>query len=106
MKAAIYARVSKPNDTQTPDNQVHDLTAWAARLGHDLVHVYVDKQTGSTDDRPALKEALTAAHRAAVRPVARRRPGPYQPGRRGVAGGHLGEAQSGGCRDQESSGRV
>src|SRR2546427_1023594 len=62
MKCAIYARVSKPNGDQHPDNQVDALTAWAERLGHQLVHVYVDKQTGSTDDRPALKQALQAAH--------------------------------------------
>jgi len=63
MKVAIYARVSKANGDQNPDNQIHELTAWAQRLGHELVHVYVDRQTGSTDDRPALKEALRAAHR-------------------------------------------
>ncbi len=62
MKAAIYARVSKANGDQHPDNQVDALTGWAERLGHQLVHVYVDKQTGSTDDRPALTQALQAAH--------------------------------------------
>src|SRR5207247_2379235 len=62
MKAAIYARVSKANGDQHPDNQIDVLTEWARRLGHDLVHVYVDRQTGSTDDRPAIKEALQAAH--------------------------------------------
>src|SRR5881397_1942263 len=62
MKAAIYARVSKQNGDQHPDNQIDILTEWARRLGHDLVQVYVDRQTGSTDDRPALKEALRAAH--------------------------------------------
>ena len=63
MRAAIYARVSKPNGEQTPDNQIHVLTEWARRLGYELVHVYVDRQTGSTDQRSALQEALTAAHR-------------------------------------------
>ena len=48
MKAAIYARVSKPNGDQTPDNQIEALTAWAARLRYDVVNVYVDRQTGST----------------------------------------------------------
>jgi DNA invertase Pin-like site-specific DNA recombinase len=63
MKAAIYARVSRTDDTQHPENQVHDLTAWAGRLGYDLVKVYVDKQSGAKDDRPGLKDALRAAHR-------------------------------------------
>src|SRR5437867_620202 len=62
MKAAIYARVSKQNGDQHPDNQIDVLREWARRLGHDLAQVYVDRQTGSTDDRPALKEALRAAH--------------------------------------------
>src|SRR2546422_10613528 len=30
--------------------------------GFNRVHVYLDRQTGSADDRPALKEALRAAH--------------------------------------------
>jgi DNA invertase Pin-like site-specific DNA recombinase len=62
MKAAIYARVSKANGDQTPENQIEALTEWARRLGQELVATYVDRQTGSTDDRPALKEALRAAH--------------------------------------------
>src|SRR5437867_3024890 len=62
MKAAAYVRVSKANGDQHPDNQIDVLTEWARRLGHDLVQVYVDRQTGSTDDRPALKEALRGAH--------------------------------------------
>jgi DNA invertase Pin-like site-specific DNA recombinase len=65
MKAAIYARVSKPNGEQTPDNQVDELTAWAMRFGYELrpEHVYIDRQTGSTDDRPELQRALRDAHR-------------------------------------------
>ncbi len=63
MRAAVYARVSKPNGEQTPDNQTNVLREWAGRLGHELVTVYVDRQTGSTDNRPALQEALQAAHR-------------------------------------------
>jgi DNA invertase Pin-like site-specific DNA recombinase len=63
MRAAIYARVSTATGKQNPDNQVHDVTAWAARLGFEVVKVYVDRQSGSTDDRPALQEALQGAHR-------------------------------------------
>jgi DNA invertase Pin-like site-specific DNA recombinase len=61
-KAAIYARVSKANGDQDPANQTEALITWSARLGHEVVTVYVDRQTGSTDDRPALKDALRAAH--------------------------------------------
>src|SRR5207302_10895816 len=63
MRAALYCRVSKANGDQHPDNQVHELTAWAGRLGHELVHVYCDRQTGSTDDRQGLHQTLRAAHR-------------------------------------------
>ena len=45
MKAAIYARVSKANGDQHPDNQIDVLTEWARRLGHDRVQVYVDRQS-------------------------------------------------------------
>ena len=62
MKCAIYARVSKADGSQHADNQSEALTAWAERLGHEVVQVYVDRQTGSTDDRLALKEALRGAH--------------------------------------------
>jgi DNA invertase Pin-like site-specific DNA recombinase len=62
MKAAIYARVSKANGEQTPDNQIEALTDWAGRLGLEVVGVYVDRQTGARDDRPALKDAQRAAH--------------------------------------------
>jgi DNA invertase Pin-like site-specific DNA recombinase len=65
MNAAIYARVSKANGTQMPDNQIDQLTEWANRLGYtlDSRHVYIDRQTGSTDARPALQRALQDAHR-------------------------------------------
>ncbi len=65
MNAALYARVSKANGDQTPDNQLDQLQDWAERLGCtiDPGHVYVDKQTGSTDARPALQRMLQAAHR-------------------------------------------
>jgi DNA invertase Pin-like site-specific DNA recombinase len=61
-KAALYVRTSKADGSQHTENQSEALTAWAARLGHEVVAIYVDRQSGSTDDRPALKDALRAAH--------------------------------------------
>src|SRR5438132_8449094 len=64
MRCAIYARVSTNNGTQHTDNQVDELVAWAARLGHEVHRVYCDRVTGTkgAEERPALQEALRDAH--------------------------------------------
>src|SRR5713101_6935886 len=64
MKVAIYARVSTSDGRQHAENQVDELTAWAARLGHEVHRVYCDRITGTkgAEDRPALAEALRDAH--------------------------------------------
>ena len=64
MKVAIYARVSTSDGRQHTDNQVDELVAWAARLGHEVTQVYCDRVTGTkaAEERPALAEALRDAH--------------------------------------------
>ena len=64
MKVAIYARVSTSDGRQHAENQVDELTAWAARLGHEVTQVYCDRVTGTkgAEDRPALAQALRDAH--------------------------------------------
>ena len=52
MRCAIYARVSTNNGTQHTDNQVDELVAWAARLGHGVHRVYCDRITGTTAAYP------------------------------------------------------
>jgi len=68
MRCAIYARVSTSNGTQDTDNQVDELVAWAARLGHEVHRVYCDRVTGTkgAEERPALQEALRDAHQRRV----------------------------------------
>lgn len=72
MKAAIYARTSTTD--QCPENQVDELVSWAGRLGYEVVAVYTDQLSGNThaDGRPALRDALRAAHerRPAALPLA------------------------------------
>ena len=68
MKVAIYARVSTSDGRQHADNQVDELVAWAARLGHEVHRVYCDRVTGTkgAEERPALQEALRDAHQRRV----------------------------------------
>src|SRR5215831_15840540 len=46
MRIAIYARVSTDDKGQDPENQLRQLRAWCANAGHEIVHQYVDKETG------------------------------------------------------------
>lgn len=62
MRVAIYARVSTDNH-QTPENQLIELRTWCGRAGHTVVAEYVDRESGSTDDRPRFKALFEAAHR-------------------------------------------
>ncbi len=43
MKAVIYARVS--TEDQTADNQIRELTAWAAGRGCEIVGIYTENET-------------------------------------------------------------
>src|SRR5207244_10194054 len=65
MKAALYARVSTANGDQNPEVQLEELRAWAQRLGYEVTASYVDRLSGTktAEERPALTEALRAAHR-------------------------------------------
>ena len=60
MDAALYIRCSTRE--QHPENQEHDLRAWAKRLGARVVEVYTEKRSGGSDSRPGLKAMLQAAH--------------------------------------------
>jgi DNA invertase Pin-like site-specific DNA recombinase len=55
MRAALYLRVS--TDTQTTDNQEHELRIVAERLGHEIVETYTDNGISGSkgrDKRPAF----------------------------------------------------
>jgi DNA invertase Pin-like site-specific DNA recombinase len=63
-RVAIYLRVSTKD--QTTDNQRLELTAWAAKAGHDVVEVFEDHAvSGATAG--AKRPAFSAMMRAATR---------------------------------------
>src|SRR4051794_16175106 len=62
-RAALYARVSTADRSQTPETQLHALREWAKRLGVTVVAEYVDQASGSRADRIALRQMLDGAHR-------------------------------------------
>ena len=49
MRIAIYARVSTDDKGQDPENQLRQLRQWCASDGHELVHEYVDHESGSEE---------------------------------------------------------
>jgi DNA invertase Pin-like site-specific DNA recombinase len=46
VRIVIYARVSTDDKGQDPENQLRQLRAWCANAGHELVHEYVDRESG------------------------------------------------------------
>lgn len=61
-RAALYVRVSTA-DKQHPANQTAPLKAWCKKAGHKVVAEFVDKETGSTPNRPAFQQMLDGARR-------------------------------------------
>jgi len=51
MRIAIYARVSKDDGSQTPENQILPLRSFAKALNGEIVAEYVDLASGSNGDR-------------------------------------------------------
>ena len=68
MKAFLYARVSTKDKGQDVENQLAQLREFAIRMGWTIVHVYIDHESGSTDDRAEFKAMMLAAsqHKAHV----------------------------------------
>jgi DNA invertase Pin-like site-specific DNA recombinase len=46
MRIAIYARVSTEDKGQDPENQLQQLRAWCTSAGHEIVHEYIDRESG------------------------------------------------------------
>src|SRR5260370_16046758 len=65
MRIAIYARVSTDDKGQDPENQLRQLRQWGASAGHELVHEYVDHESGrkSTKDRKQFAALFEDAHK-------------------------------------------
>jgi DNA invertase Pin-like site-specific DNA recombinase len=60
-RAAMYLRVSTRE--QTTDTQEAELRSWAGRLGLEVARVYAETASGARNNRVALTEVLTGAHR-------------------------------------------
>ena len=58
MRIAIYARVSKDDGTQDPQNQINPLRDFAKALDGEIVEEYVDTASGGNSDREAFQRML------------------------------------------------
>jgi DNA invertase Pin-like site-specific DNA recombinase len=61
MRAAIYARVSTSDGRQEVDNQIIELRQFAERQGWEIVHEYVDHESGSKADRTEFRRMFSDA---------------------------------------------
>jgi DNA invertase Pin-like site-specific DNA recombinase len=61
MKAALYARVSKADESQDPENQLMRLVAYANERGWEIFDRYVDMASGADAHRPELDRMMRDA---------------------------------------------
>jgi DNA invertase Pin-like site-specific DNA recombinase len=61
MKAFLYARVSTKDKGQETENQLAELRKFASHQQWEIVHEYIDHETGSSDERAQLKSMMLAA---------------------------------------------
>ena len=63
MKVALYARVSKADESQNPENQLMRLRSYAQERGYEVSenHVYVDMASGADANRPQLDRMMADA---------------------------------------------
>jgi len=61
VKVALYARVSKADDSQDPENQLIRLRSYAAERGWEVYGEYVDRASGADDNRPELERMMNDA---------------------------------------------
>lgn len=63
MRVATYSRVSTADKGQNPEVQTHELRRYCEARGWTIVHELVDHgHSGSTSNRPALKELMALVH--------------------------------------------
>jgi DNA invertase Pin-like site-specific DNA recombinase len=61
MRVAIYARVSTKDKGQEVENQLRQLREFAASQGWTIYREFVDRETGSTDDRDEFQSMFRDA---------------------------------------------
>jgi DNA invertase Pin-like site-specific DNA recombinase len=59
--AALYARVSTRDKGQETENQLAELREFAAKQEWEIVSEFVDRESGSTSERPEFQAMFTAA---------------------------------------------
>ena len=60
-KCAIYARVSKNDESQNPQNQIGPLKKLAGSFGMNVVETYIDFASGGSTTRPQFRQMLKDA---------------------------------------------
>lgn len=61
MKIAVYARVSKNDESQDPQNQLNPLRDFAKAIGGEIAAEYVDLTSGGSSDRENFLKMLNDA---------------------------------------------
>jgi putative DNA-invertase from lambdoid prophage Rac len=61
MKVALYARVSKADESQDPENQLSRLRSYAGDRGWTVFREYIDKASGADANRPQLDRMMADA---------------------------------------------
>ena len=65
MRIAIYARVSKNDESQDPQNQLNPLRNYAKALGGEIVSEYVDLASGGNSEREGFIKMFNDANKRA-----------------------------------------
>ena len=65
MRIAIYARVSRDDKIQDPENQLRELRTWCDKAGHTIVQEYIDRESGrnGTKNRKQFAALFEDAHK-------------------------------------------
>ncbi len=58
MKVAIYARVSRDDNIQDPQNQIKPCKSFAEAMGWDVNHIFIDYASGGSANRPEFQKML------------------------------------------------
>lgn len=61
MKVALYARVSKHDKEQNPENQLIKMKEFVARNGWEIYKIYIDHASGAKTSRPGFDQMLRDA---------------------------------------------
>jgi DNA invertase Pin-like site-specific DNA recombinase len=61
MSAALYARVSTRDKGQETENQLAELREFAEKQGWEIRYEFVDRESGSTSERPEFQAMFQAA---------------------------------------------